>query len=382
MGKDISLVEGNLGLHDGIDLYGQGSTAHLAKILKAPVVLVVDCRGMNRGIAPLILGYKQFDPSINIVGLVLNQVRGKRHESKLREAIDHYCNIEVLGVIPADIGLEIPERHLGLTPIEENTNLIEVLNKIGTVVSNSVQCDRILEIAKIAPELDNFPEQIVIHEKKRNLKKVKIGIALDQAFHFYYPENKEALEEELADLIPINTLEDRELPQINGLYIGGGFPEVFMEKLEKNISLRKSIRNAIEKGLPVYAECGGLMYLGESITWKGDKRKMVSALPLEFCLSEKPKGLGYMFLKTTGESQWLNIDREVIAHEFHHSSATIKDKTLNFAYQLNRGAGITGELDGIIYKNVIASYAHLHSLATPEWAVQFVNFVRKIHFQT
>lgn len=373
--SDLSLIEGNMSLYDGYDLEGTGSSAHLARLLKTPVILVVNVTGVNRGIAPLIMGYQQFEPETPIVGVIFNQVRGSRHEQKLRNAVEHYCQIEVLGAMPSESDLTITMRHLGLVPIQEDPNLDPMLDIIGNVVKENVNLNRIVEIAKSAPPLE--PKESTIEIPTINIKsKTRIGIAQDRAFHFYYPENLEFLKQQGVDLISINTMTDSHLPDIQGLIIGGGFPEVLMDELEANVSLREDIYTAIENNLPVYAECGGLMYLSRSIQWKDKVKKMVGSLPCDIQVYDKPKGHGYLSLESTGKCEWINGQQELKAHEFHYSEVTNLGD-VEFAYKLKRGYGVDGKYDGILYKNVLASYAHIHIYSYKNWNFHFLDFVKK-----
>lgn len=372
---DLSLIEGNMGFFDGLDLEGSDSTAALSRLLQVPAILVVNARRMTRGIAPLILGHQHFEPETPVAGVILNRVRGARHEKKLKDALARYSDIEVVGAIPDDKDLLIEERHLGLTPVKEDLSLPPVVEKLAGAVKAHIDLDRILAIARSAPGIEreettsvSFPEP-----------DVRIGIAMDPAFTFYYPENLSALRRAGAELVPLNTLKDTSLPQVNALYLGGGFPEVFMEGLEKNVSLRGAIREAVEAGIPVYAECGGLMYLTRSISYQGRKRSMVGALPCDVEMHGRPMGHGYVILETTGKTPWLSKRDAVHAHEFHHSKV-VNLGDVDFAYRMVRGQGVDGKHDGILYRNVLASYAHLHAAGDSRWASEFVAFVRETGF--
>lgn len=378
---DISLIEGNKGLYDGLDLDGSNSNAALAELLHAPVILVIDARGMTRGIAPLILGYQAFDRNIQIAGVILNNLGGARHESKLRAVIEHYTDVPVIGAVHHDKRLQIVERHLGLMPSNEAEAAARRVNEIGAVVGAQVNLDRLLELAATAPRLtDPFPGAGVADVPGR---KLRIGWAKDQAFGFYYADDLDALRAAGAELVPLDTLHDRHLPEIDGLFIGGGFPELFMKELEANQGLRREIGSAIERGMPTYAECGGLMYLARSLTWHGEKREMVGVIPGDVVMHEKPVGRGYIRLRETGQNNWptltaANSATEVRGHEFHYSSLdNLQTDGLKFAYEVKRGHGIDGRHDGIVYKNLLASYAHLRSLGNDNWAARFVAFVRE-----
>jgi len=380
-GADVSLIEGNKGLYDGLDLDGSNSNAALAHLLQAPVVLVIDARGMTRGIAPLILGYQAFDRSINIAGVILNNLGGARHESKLRAVIEHYTDVPVVGAVHHDKRLEIVERHLGLMPSNEAAAATRRVNEIGELVGAQVDLDKLLEIAASAPQLPAIARRSTEAPVLVPLPKVRIGWAKDKAFGFYYADDLDALRAAGAELLPLDTLHDPHLPEIDGLFIGGGFPELFMNELEANATLRQEIGSAIENGMPAYAECGGLMYLARTLTWHGEKRNMVGVIPGDVVMHEKPVGRGYIRLSETGESPWptsagLPVP-EVHGHEFHYSSLDNLDTgELKYAYKVKRGHGIDGHHDGIVYKNLLASYAHLRSLDSYNWAARFVAFVR------
>lgn len=379
-GADLCLIEGNKGLYDGLDLDGSNSNAALAKLLHAPVVLVIDARGMTRGIAPLILGYQAFDPNIRIAGVILNNLGGARHEDKLRAVIEHYTDVPVLGAIHHDARLQITERHLGLMPSNESHEAVEHIQQIGAIVGSQVDLDRLIQIAHSAPAL-TLPE---IKEEPAQLpnehaENVRIGLARDRAFGFYYADDLEAMRQAGAEIVPFDTLNDPALPQaLDGLFIGGGFPELFMTQLEGNSSLRQEIRSAIESGLPAYAECGGLMYLARSLSWQGKSHEMAGVIPGDVVMHGKPVGRGYVRVRTTGKGPWLGEEegRELLAHEFHYSSLENVPSDLTYAFQVMRGHGIDGRHDGIVYRNLLACYTHFRSLQGYNWAERFVAFVR------
>ncbi|MBI4777897.1 hydrogenobyrinic acid a,c-diamide synthase (glutamine-hydrolyzing) [Candidatus Desantisbacteria bacterium] len=350
---DLSIVEGNKGFYDGLDIDGRDSTCHLAQLLKSPVILIVDARGMTRGIAPLLLGYRQFEPDNMIRGVILNMVAGSRHEKKLREAIEHYCGLEVIGVLPATGDIEIKQRHLGLIPIREDNQMVSIVDDIARIVKEHVNLERVIGIAGDAQVLPG------IKAEKTSLSplspSIRLGVARDQAFTFYYPENLNALCQAGASIIPFNTLTDEHLPAVDGLYFGGGFPEMFLEGLAQNKSLLEDIRAAIKRGMPVYAECGGLMYLSGGISYNGIIREMVGALPCDVEVFAKPQGHGYVIMEQTGDAPWSGFDGQGRGHEFHYSRIC-NPQGLTFAYNIIRGKGVNGKCDGIVYKNVIAGY--------------------------
>ena len=381
---DISIVEGNKGLYDGLALDGSNSNAALAELLELPVVLVLDARGMTRGIAPLILGYQAFDPRIRIVGVILNQLGGARHESKLRAVIEHYTDVAVLGAIAQDSRLALVERHLGLMPNQEFDDAAQHIFMIGQRIAEQVDLAKITQLAASAtplPELSRWMPPVSDIVPVAPSPSVRIGVVRDKAFGFYYPDDMLALQAAGAELVPVDALKDPGLPPLDGLFIGGGFPEVFMSELQANSALRNSIRSVIESGLPVYAECGGLMYLARTLRWKDKVADMVGALPLDVVMHERPVGRGYVTLQVTADAPWASAAGDapqmLRGHEFHYSSLENMPPDLKFAYRVVRGHGIDGQRDGIVCRNVLASYAHLRSGAGSDWAGRFVDFVQR-----
>jgi cobyrinic acid a,c-diamide synthase len=385
-GADIGIIEGNKGLYDGLSLDGSNSNAALAKLLHAPVVLVIDARGMTRGIAPLILGYQSFDPDIRIAGVILNQLGGSRHESKLRAVIEHYTDVKVLGAVHRNPDLEIVERHLGLMPSNETPQATQRIARIANAVKAQVDLAALQAVAETAPNVEQRAAQGITTLTPNPLPegkgdKVRLGIARDAAFGFYYPDDLEALQSGGAELVMIDTLNDARLPAIDGLFIGGGFPETQMQALEANSTLRGAIRQSIEAGLPVYAECGGLMYLARSIRWGEQCCEMVGAIPGDIVMHERPQGRGYIRLRETGAGLWppeagATAPLEFHAHEFHYSSLDNLAPGTRYAYQVLRGNGVDGQHDGIVYKNVLACYGHLRDAANHHWTARFLRFVR------
>jgi len=370
-GARISLIEGNKGLYDGLDLDGSNSNAALAKLLDAPVVLVIDARGMTRGVAPLILGYQAFDPAIRIAGVILNNLGGSRHESKLRAVIEHYTDVAVIGAVQHDAGLQIAERHLGLVPANEQEAARTRIQHVGERVAAQVDLKRLLAIGDGAPAF-NIPQPI---EAWVPAERVRIGIAHDQAFGFYYSEDLDSLHAANVELVDIDTLQDQTLPDVDGLIIGGGFPEMFMTELEANAPLRAQIRAAIEAGLPTYAECGGLMYLSKSLSWQGQTRQMVGVVPGDTLMHERPVGRGYARLQPTGDDRWQE-SASIPAHEFHYSSLENLPADAIYAYQVKRGHGIDGEHDGYQQHNLLAGYVHRRGSGEQGWIAPFLNQVR------
>ena len=376
-GADVALVEGNKGLYDGLALDGSNSNAAVAKMLGLPVVLVIDARGMTRGIAPLILGYQAFDRDIGIAGVILNQLGGGRHEAKLRAVIEHYTDVPVLGAVHHDPGLAIVERQLGLMPCNETGDAAAYVARIGAAIARQIDIDRLLGVAADAPP-PAFPPPLSASTGTAIAPDLRIGIAQDRAFGFYYADDLDALRATGATLVPFDTLTDAQLPDVDALVIGGGFPELFARELEANGALRERIGTAIDAGLPVYAECGGLMYLANSLTREGHSYRMVGAIDADVVMHERPVGRGYVVLDESPAFPWpteAQAGAEVRAHEFHYASLENLAAGTSFAYRVRRGHGIDGEHDGIMTKNVLASFAHRRSTERDNWAARFVAFV-------
>jgi cobyrinic acid a,c-diamide synthase len=379
-GASLGLVEGNKGLYDGLALDGSNSNAALAALIGAPVVLVIDARGMTRGIAPLILGFQAFDRNIRIAGVILNQLGGARHEAKLRAVIAHYTGVPVLGAVQHDERMAIAERHLGLVPSNEAEAARKRVEEIAALIASQVDLDLLLGVAREAPPFPATPATIDSATARAGGMPVRIGIARDAAFGFYYPGDLDALRAAGAELVGFDTLRDRRLPQVDGLFIGGGFPEMHMDALAANSVLRAEVRKAIEAGLPAYAECGGLMYLARSIEWNGRAAGMVGVIPADIVMHARPVGRGYVHLRETGRGLWPRSHTRqaplIHAHEFHYSSVENLAPGIRFAYEVERGHGIDGRHDGIVHKNLLASYAHLRDVADNRWARRFVGFAQ------
>ncbi|MDD3517731.1 MAG: cobyrinate a,c-diamide synthase [Chromatiales bacterium] len=374
--SDIAVIEGNKGLFDGLDLDGSNSNAALARLLATPVVLVIDARGMTRGIAPLLLGYQAFEADIRIAGVILNRLGGSRHESKLRAVIEHYTDVAVIGAVHEDRALEIVERHLGLMPSNEHAQAGAHIARIADRIRAQVDLDRLLDIAATTTPISIVPSLDVQTE---NAPKRRIGVARDAAFGFYYQTDLEALERNGAELVFFDTLHDSRLPALDGLFIGGGFPETHMQALEANRAMRHAIRQAIDDGLPAYAECGGLMYLARSISWNGKRHAMVGVIEGDVVMHEKPQGRGYVRLQETADGLWPDAQSAMTpfsGHEFHYSSIENLPADTRFAYQVLRGHGVDGRHDGIVYRNLLASYSHLRDTAQQHWTRRFMDFVR------
>ena len=382
---NVTLIEGNKGLYDGLDLDGSNSNAALATLTQTPVLLVLNARGMTRGIAPLILGYQAFDKNVSIKGVILNQLGGSRHENKLRNVIEHYTDVEVVGAIHNDKRFDIDERHLGLVPGHEDPFCEHKINLLAEAVNDQVNLESVLAIADQAPELLTNE---VIPEISSNIipaSDIKLGLIRCSAFGFYYPDDLQALQDAGAELIEIDPCHEEQLPEIDALFIGGGFPETHMHELEANKSMRTAINSAIKNGLPTYAECGGMMYLARSIEWEhevnGENRiekcTMVGTIDADIIMEKRPQGRGYVQLQETSDSLWPGAtDKIIYAHEFHYSRFKTVNKNVKFAFHVKRGCGINGKSDGYVYKNLLANYTHQRNTRNNPWAKRFIDFAR------
>ena len=377
-GADVALIEGNKGLFDGLDVEGGDSNAALAKLLNIPVVLVIDVTGITRGVAPLLSGYIAFDPEVRIAGVVLNRVAGPRHERKLRAAIDRYTDLPVLGAIPRLEELQIEERHLGLVTSAEHSQADSWLGSVAKTVDAAVEIDALLDLS------DGFTEEILVEPvKKKQPMDLRIAIARDKAFGFYYPDDLAAFTRAGAELVPFDTLSDQQLPDVDGLFIGGGFPEQFMDQLSANKRMLESVRKFIKKGGPAYAECGGLMYLCRSMRLSDTVVELVGVIPADVVMEDRPVGRGYMMCTSTAAHPWPNVAREAPQsyrlHEFHYSRLMNLCDSSETVFEVNRGYGIDGEKDGYVCHNLLATYAHQRQVCDNPWVDRFVEFVRGCH---
>ena len=369
---DVSVIEGNRGLFDGGDARGSYSTAELAKLLKTPVVLVVDCTKSTRTMAAVVLGCQRLDPEVPLAGVILNRVGGRRHESVLREAVEEVCGLPVLGAVKKLPEELFPERHLGLVPPDEHKLLAPAIEQAADVARRYLDLDALGNVARQAAEIElDTDEGPVDVESKPPV--ARIGVFRDAAFQFYYPENIEALVREGARVVEFSPLGGGQLPEVDALYMGGGFPETAAAELARNGPLREALRERIERGLPVYAECGGTVYLGEKLIYEGTEYPMVGALPAVFAFQQKPQGHGYTSLETVAENPFFPVGDSVRGHEFHYTymqSSTSPD--LRFAFKVLRGHGFDGQHDGLCRGNVLACYTHVHALGTETWARSLV----------
>ena len=373
LNKDAAVIEGNRGLFDGKDVKGSFSTSELAKTLKAPLVLAIDCTMASRTLAAIVLGCKTFDPDLNLAGVILNPVGTKRQEKVVTEAIELTTQVPVLGAVPR-LEFHMPERHMGLVPPQEHSAMAESLRQIGRQVAGYVDVDKLWEVMQAASSWDHWdpPEGLSPVENQKKHAPV-IGVIKDSAFGFYYQDNLAALESHGARLVFISALEDHSLPEMDALYIGGGFPETHAERLSRNKELRKQVKAMADKGLPIYAECGGLMYLGDNLVIEDKYYPMAGVFPIDFHMRKKPVGHGYSVCQVIGENPFFPQGLRFKAHEFHYSKPLAKPMTeLNFAYKVERGKGVFAGKGGLVYKNVLGTYHHVHALGLKCWAGSLV----------
>ena len=372
---DLSVIEGNRGLYDGIDLEGTTSTAELAKLLRAPVILCMDCTKSTRTIAAVVLGCIHFDRNVDIKGVILNKVAGARHENILKRSIEYHTGISVLGSVPKLARQSFPERHMGLIPTHEHKWAADSIAAAAEMAIKYIDLDKLAQTAFDAPGLTAAGSAEEISEKKDadpavDCKiKPRIGIMKDSAFQFYYQENIDALLSEGAELVYTSPLSDKTIPDVDALYIGGGFPETHAKELSENIFYKEELKALAAKGLPIYAECGGLMYLGKELVLDGATYAMAGLLPIAFGFSKKPQAHGYTIVMVEENNPYYKIGTEIRGHEFHYSSVLEwggEEKDL--AFRLKRGSGLINNKDGVVFKNILATYTHIHALGTPAWA--------------
>jgi cobyrinic acid a,c-diamide synthase len=381
-GADISLVEGNRGLYDGMDAEGTFSSGELAKLLKAPVLLSVDATKTTRTAAALVLGCQTMDPDVPIAGVILNRTAGSRHESVLRQSIEGICGIPVLGAVPKLPEDVFPERHLGLVPPQETEDIDDPLARVAEVADMYLDLDRILDVARAAGPLEVPRDRPRIHLDSSTQgwteEAPRIGVFRDAAFQFYYPENLEALSQAGGELVEISPLQASELPPVDGLYLGGGFPETLAPELSKNTTFLASVREAAARGLPIYAECGGAVYLGEKLHYRDQTFSLAGVLPVEFGFQTKPRGHGYTIVEVVEENPYFDVGENIRGHEFHYTYLLSPEaEALDFAFKIHRGQGFGSQRDGLKQGNVLASYTHIHALGTTDWAPALIRAVHR-----
>ncbi len=374
-GADISIIEGVMGLYDGLKDNDEGSTAHLAKMLDCPVILIQDARSLSRSAGAVALGYKEFDKKIDIAGIILNNIGSANHYDYVKSAIESKAKIPVLGYLPRDSGLKISERHLGLIPFEEKRLEPVFRKRLSKLIEKNINLSRLLEIGRKARPLSRLRDRIFKEVSSKN--HVTIAVAKDEAFSFYYQDNLEILSHLGSEIVTFSPLKDKRLPEgVNGLYIGGGFPELFASRLSKNKALLASIYQRSEEGLPIYAECGGLMYLAEAIRdFRKRRFPMVGIFKCTINMGERLKSLGYVDLRVVKDNILGARGQRNKAHIFHWSHLAGIPKNASFAYKIVKDKNII--YDGLIRKNVLAGYAHLHFGSDLNFAKNFINSCRE-----
>jgi cobyrinic acid a,c-diamide synthase len=373
----LNVIEGNRGVFDGMDAQGTHSTAVLARLLRAPVVLVLNARKMTATAAALVRGCQAVDPDLSIAGVILNQVAGRRHADVAKEAIERSCGVPVLGVIPrlhdADV---LPGRHLGLVPPLEHSGIAQAADALLRIAREHLDVDRLLACAAAAPEADGTAQP----DEGERLHgappaSITIGYVSDSAFSFYYPENLEALEARGATLAPLSSVAGLPVPPgLSALYIGGGFPETHAAAIAANRPFLDSLRAAAVRGVPIFAECGGLMLLADAVTWQGRRHAMAGVLPVEVEMCDAPQGHGYVLLSVDRPNPFFPVGLEIRAHEFHYSR--IAGMLPETACAVLRGTGCGNGRDALAVNRVWASYAHLHAAGVPAWADGMIQAAR------
>jgi cobyrinic acid a,c-diamide synthase len=351
---DFAVIEGVMGLFDGLSGTSNfASTAHIARLLKCPVILVMDAAKAARSIAAVALGFAKFDPGVRIAGLILNNVAGEKHAKYCTDAIKQNVRIQVLGAIKRSKQIQLQERHLGLVPTAERKELEGKVRSVAKYMQEQIDVDRVISIARKAPNLKIKTTNV------KNDVNTKIAVALDESFNFYYADNLEMLRSLGAELQFFSPVNDKTIPDADGMYLGGGFPEVLADRLEKNESMLNDVRNAAGNELPIYAECGGLMYLTKSITeFEGKKYRMVNLFDADTVMDKKLT-LAYTEARIANPCL-ISRSGSVKGHEFHYSRIDNIPKDIKFAYTLKRGKGVNGSMDGFMEYSTLASYMHLH----------------------
>ena len=349
--SDISIIEGVMGYYDGFGgKTNYASTHHVASLVKSPTVLILDASRTARSIAATALGFAKFHRNSRIVGMILNKIGSKKHEKMCRQALAN-LKVPILGSILKNSD-SMESRHLGLIPVKEQKSLQNKIRKISREISDSLDIDKILQICKNVPQLPK------VQQKKFKNPTATVAVALDSSFNFYYHDNLEALRREGAKLKFFSPVSDKKIPKCDLIYIGGGFPEVLGQSLERNTTMRNLIKKHAEEGMPIYAECGGLMYLTKSISFGKKKYKMVGLFDAETQMTKKMT-LNYTEGRITSNCL-ISGPAKFRAHEFHYSKISNLARDAKLVYDLKIGEGISGKKDALSEYNTLASYCHLY----------------------
>ncbi len=398
----MGIIEGVRGLYEGISPISDiGNTASIAKALDAPVVLLMDSRSLVKSAAAVVLGFKALDPEIRIEGVILNKVKGKRHYLKAKESVEKLANVPVIGGIPRNDEIAVEERHLGLVPALEKEKINRNIELWGKIAEEYIDLDALKDIMKTSSKStvkDNMNKAIEAHEdefnkhhneaielevtngakpgelwKTGNKTPLKIGVAIDEIFTFYYKETLESLEENGAKIVPFSPYKDEEIPDVDALYIGGGYPEVFKKDLSENESMLKSINKFHNEDRPIYGECGGLIYLSKSI----DGLDMVNAIPYSSEMTPKVQGLNYVVAQSNQDNLISDKGDVFRAHEFHYTKLNI-DSTKDLVFDVLRGRGVLDNMDGVSVKNTLANYIHIHACSHPNFGYNFTRNISEL----
>ena len=398
----MGIIEGVRGLYEGISPISDiGNTASIAKALDAPVVLLMDSRSLVKSAAAVVLGFKALDPEIRIEGVILNKVKGKRHYLKAKESVEKLAKVPVIGGIPRNEEIAVEERHLGLVPALEKEKINRNIELWGKIAEEYIDLDALKDIMKTSSKStvkDNRNKAIEAHEdefnkhhneaielevtngskpgelwKTGNKTPLKIGVAIDEIFTFYYKETLESLEENGAKIVPFSPYKDEEIPDVDALYIGGGYPEVFKKDLSENESMLKSINKFHNEDRPIYGECGGLIYLSKSI----DGLDMVNAIPYAAEMTPKVQGLNYVVAQSNQDNLISDKGDVFRAHEFHYTKLNI-DSTKDLVFDVLRGRGVLDNMDGVSVKNTLANYIHIHACSHPNFGYNFTRNISEL----
>jgi cobyrinic acid a,c-diamide synthase len=379
-GADMAIVEGVRGLYEGAEaLSDTGSTAAIAKMLDLPVVLVVSAQSITRSAAAIVRGFQAFDPDVRIAGVILNNIKGGSHKDKALTAIEHYCGVPVIGAVPRMEEMQLAMRHLGLVPYREGSGQGDFDARIATItdmIGRYVDLDRFVSLMKEAEVDERLPKSF----SRSTVRDIRIGVALDEAFNFYYADLFDILHTLGADYVPFSPLHDR-LPEADGYIIGGGYPELFIRELEANSRIREAVREVSNNGTPVYAECGGLMYLTDRIVlrkgWRGSEEEAAAGMcGVFFGETRMPARRIVSYVEGTSDAESPMGRASFRGHEFHYSEVVL-DRNTRFSYRLSRGIGIHKELDGAVINNTLGSYTHLHPVASAGMFRHFVGLCRQ-----
>lgn len=400
--SNMGIIEGVRGLYEGISPIGDvGNTASIAKALDAPVVLLMDSRSLVKSAAAIVLGFKALDPQVRIEGVILNKVKGPRHYRKAKESVEKLADVPVIGGIPRDEKITVEERHLGLVPALEKDKITKNINLWGEIAEEYIDLDALKNIMKTSSKSavkDNQNIAIESHEddfnrehndaldlpvtndskpgelwKTDNKNSVKIGVAQDEIFTFYYKETLESLEDNNAELIPFSPYKDENLPDVDALYIGGGYPEVFQKELSQNTSMLEDIRRFHKENRPIYGECGGLIYLSKSI----DGFNMVDAIPYSSEMTERVQGLNYIIARSNQDNLISNEGDIFRGHEFHYTKLNI-NSTDSLVFDVLRGNGVLNNMDGVSVGNTLANYIHIHACSHPNFGYNFTRNISEL----